>query len=67
MRRRQVDGGLRRRRGDYDDGIETDGGKMLIQIGILAEGVFDDDGVRPLDFNVLSDQQSIFVAGCNHQ
>jgi hypothetical protein len=29
--------------------------------------VLDDDGIGPLDLNMLSDQQSIFVAGCNHQ
>ncbi len=67
LRRREIDGGIRRRGADDDDRIETGCGKIAVEIGLLAQGMLDDGGVRPLDFNVLSDQQSIFVAGCNHQ
>jgi hypothetical protein len=40
---------------------------MLIEGRFLAQGMLDNGGVRPLDLNMLSDQQSKFVAGCNHQ
>jgi len=67
LRRRQVDGRIRGPGADDDDRIETGCGKTAVEIGLLAQGMLDDGGVRPLYFNVLSDQQSMFVAGCNHQ
>ena len=54
-----------RRRTHDDDGVVADGRKILVEVRIPPQGVFDDGGVRPLNLNMLSDQQSIIIARSN--
>ena len=52
---------------DDDHGIESNGCELLIQGRILAERVLHDGSIRPLDLDVLADQQSVIVTGCYQQ
>ncbi len=67
LRRRELDDGVRRCGADDDDRIESGRGKAAVQLGLPTQGMLDHARVGPLDLDMLSDQQSIFVAGCNHQ
>jgi hypothetical protein len=40
---------------------------MLIEVLLHSQDVLDNGDVRPLDLNMLSHEQSVVVAGCNHQ
>ena len=41
--------------------------KLPSSSGSRPKAMLDHARVGPLDLDMLSDQQSIFVAGCNHQ
>ncbi len=56
-----------RRRSDDDDRVEADGGELRLERAVLAQAMFHDVRIRPLDLNVLSDQQSMIGARCDHQ
>jgi len=47
---------------DDDDRVKTDGGKLRLERVVVAQSMFDEIRVRPLDLNVLSDQQPVVGA-----
>ena len=64
---RQSFRGRGRRRSDDDDGVEAGGRELRLERAVLAQAMFHEAGIRPLDLNVLSDQQSIIGARRDHQ
>ncbi len=50
-----------------DDRVKSDGGKLRLERIVFPQTVFDEIRVRPLDLNMLFDQQPVVGARCDHQ
>ncbi len=64
---RQIFRGGGRRYPYDDDRVEPDGGELRLERIVLPQAMFDEIRVRPLDLNMLSDQQLLVGVRRDHQ